>query len=1229
MQPTGRHSAVLVSDLTAGGSPTQERRYLYDPSGQTTAYYDCPGGTPCLPPAGQIAIASGSFNDYSYTGYDGTCTGNLCSSYPTAPCNQPGVICLDATITSNLGYNLSSPIARFIQGPDDIAYSQVISCLTDATNTFGQCNPAVADSWGSHNADKVTKVIPADSPFSTTNCAYCYGNASKVAGQPAYFDTLVPGFSSALTSINHDVLAFQMSNDSGLTGILDLIYIKPYFNAPTDPAPDIQLANGGVATSCAKGGVTTMTLNLTAAGAPAECNAMSCPVSGTLPAGASLAVGATAVTTVSSWSDTQVIATVPAGFVSGSTVTLTTAAGDIAVTTSSINACPPPGPATQYVISATPTTVTAGSTPNVTAVTVTALDAGGQVAVGYVGTVTFSSDDPAAVLPGPYTFVAGDNGTHTFTGAFTLETVGVRHLTVADQAAMLPSASTAVTVTSGAAATFSLTPATMTTTAGNAFNITVKALDAVGNVATGYAGTVHLTSSDGSAQLAANTTLSNGLGTLSVTLNTVGAGTQTVSANDTVFTSVTGTSPAITVTPGAATTLTLSAGSGQTAGTPFNLTVKAVDAHGNTATGYTGTVYFTCTDGAAVMPANTTLPGGVKVVSVTLHSSGTQVITGTDTVTSSITGGASVNVAAAAAQSFTVSAPSSATAGSAFSVTVTALDSLGNTATGYGGTVHFTSSDGAAVLPANSTLTNGTGTFSVTLSTGGSQSVVATDTVNATITGQALVMVPGGATHFSLTPSPGAITAGGSSSVTIKALDAGGNLVTSYAGTVALTSSDPQFVAPANFTLASGQKIVPVTLATAGSQTVTATDTVSSPVTGSTSITVTAGPASKFVFNVSSPQTAGKSFAVPTRVTDAFGNQITSYTKSVTFTSSDAKATWSPSNVVIFSGGAGVVTATLNTAGTQTITANDLTINTTTPVTVVAGAIASFTVTNSPTTVTAGGTTTATVTAKDASGNTVTAYTGTVNVTTSDATGSVSPASSTLTSGVGTFTVTLKTKGTATVTAKDSVNAAITGTSASVTVNAAALDHLTLTPTTLAIAAGTAQTVTVRGFDVYGNQTGTDTIQMTSTDPTYSASAALAAGVHSFNVTLKTAGTQTITATDTTNGAILPVTSSPITVSPAAVKNLVVVAPGSVTHGVPFSITVTATDAFGNTATSYAGTVHFASTDGAAVLPADSTLTNGEGTFSVTLNTTGNKKVTVSDTVTNSLKGSSGTIKVN
>jgi len=76
-----------------------------------------------------------------------------------------------------------------------------------------------------------------------------------------------------------------------------------------------------------------------------------------------------------------------------------------------------------------------------------------------------------------------------------------------------------------------------------------------------------------------------------------------------------------------------------------------------------------------------------------------------------------------------VSAPASATAGTAFSFTVTAQDQFNNTATGYAGTIHFASSDAQAVLPTNSTLSNGTGTFNATLKTAGSQTISATDTV--------------------------------------------------------------------------------------------------------------------------------------------------------------------------------------------------------------------------------------------------------------------------------------------------------------------------------------------------------------------------------------------------------------------------------------------------------------------------------------------------------------------
>ena len=58
------------------------------------------------------------------------------------------------------------------------------------------------------------------------------------------------------------------------------------------------------------------------------------------------------------------------------------------------------------------------------------------------------------------------------------------------------------------------------------------------------------------------------------------------------------------------------------------------------------------------------------------------------------------------ATDFSVSAPTSATAGVPFNFDVTALDPYGNVATGYTGTVHFTSSDlHAATLTTDYTFT--------------------------------------------------------------------------------------------------------------------------------------------------------------------------------------------------------------------------------------------------------------------------------------------------------------------------------------------------------------------------------------------------------------------------------------------------------------------------------------------------------------------------------------------
>src|SRR5262249_52579396 len=96
-----------------------------------------------------------------------------------------------------------------------------------------------------------------------------------------------------------------------------------------------------------------------------------------------------------------------------------------------------------------------------------------------------------------------------------------------------------------------------------------------------------------------------------------------------------------------------------------------------------------------------------------------------------------------------------------------------------------------------------------------------------------------------------------------------------------------------------------------------------------------------------------------------------------------------------------------------------------------------------------------------------------------------------------------------------------------------------------------------------------------------------------------------------------------ITVGPAAATHFAIATPTSPPTDSSILLTVVAQDRFNNTATSYPGTIHFSSGDTGAVLPADSTLTYGVGTFSATLVALGNQTLTASDTVASTLTGTS------
>src|SRR5205823_1104246 len=142
-------------------------------------------------------------------------------------------------------------------------------------------------------------------------------------------------------------------------------------------------------------------------------------------------------------------------------------------------------------------------------------------------------------------------------------------------------------------------------------------------------------------------------------------------------------------------------------------------------------------DSTALLPLDYTFlstDDGAHAFGATLNVAAVDSITVTDSA-NALTDSKNVSVHSAPAASITLAGlPGTVTAGDTNLVSVTAFDVFGNQAKGvnaYTGTVHFSSDDTQAGLPANYTFLvadDGTQTFSVTLKTAGSRTVQAKDT---------------------------------------------------------------------------------------------------------------------------------------------------------------------------------------------------------------------------------------------------------------------------------------------------------------------------------------------------------------------------------------------------------------------------------------------------------------------------------------------------------------------
>ena len=263
---------------------------------------------------------------------------------------------------------------------------------------------------------------------------------------------------------------------------------------------------------------------------------------------------------------------------------------------------------------------------------------------------------------------------------------------------------------------------------------------------------MRFTSSDSQATLPADTTFTfsdRGVRTFSgLVLRTPGV--QTVTATDTVSGAILGNA-SITVQ---AVQLTASGPAHSNIEQSISSTVVLRNSSNDVVTDYRGTVRFTSDDPAASLPADTTFTasdaGSRTFSGIVLRTPGQHTVTITDLAASSIVGSFTVQVHAL---SLNLSAVDNIQTGVSQSITISVNNDANAIASDYLRTVHFTSSDSLATLPANYTFTAadlGQHTFiaGLNLRSIGMQTVTAVDTDNNTIFGTIAINVTAQAVYW-------------------------------------------------------------------------------------------------------------------------------------------------------------------------------------------------------------------------------------------------------------------------------------------------------------------------------------------------------------------------------------------------------------------------------------------------------------------------------------------------
>lgn len=498
----------------------------------------------------------------------------------------------------------------------------------------------------------------------------------------------------------------------------------------------------------------------------------------------------------------------------------------------------------------------------------------------YTGTVTFSSSDPAAVLPDDYTFVAGDAGTHEFTVTFNTvddETHQSTHyVTALDEVLdIADTQSDILVVESPRIAYFDVEVASGDVIAEEPVDVTVTAYNQWDEVFTDYDGTVNFTSNDTGADLPPDTQITTATGVQVFSVTFSAEDTWELNVSDVAAPEAYGVASVDVLAAREIDHFVLSGVDDPTnidVAPSQTMTVTAYDQYGDEFTGYEGTVAFESNESVGiVLPPNTAFTLGVSTIDVDLTFSAVEFYTiwCNDSADSSITGSLKVNTTdiPIVLAGFVVTGVVDMWENNYSDITVRAINNFDTTFEEYVGTINFTTNApvGSDTLPEDYTFEladNGVHTFplGVSFDEPGTFNVTVADISDLTKNGsqedidiENLV-----ATRLDITGSPTTIIENVSFSMYVTVYHQHDEVFKEYDGIVGFTTSDASGYAelptPYEFVPAAdaGERNFPdeLKLAEVGSQTVTVEDTVDSSLTDTLDIEVTAEITSSITYKV-------------------------------------------------------------------------------------------------------------------------------------------------------------------------------------------------------------------------------------------------------------------------------------------------------------------------------------------------------------------------------------------